>query len=61
MQLNTIFKRKNNFKFPKFNYWMWVKVRLIIPSRRFRGGQCLAVRVPRQTTFTATVLVLLIL
>ena len=49
MQLNTIFKRKNNIKFPKFNYWMWVKVRLIIPSRRFGGGQRLMVRVPRQT------------
>jgi len=48
MQLNTIFKRENNIKFPKFKYWMWAnikfpkfkywmwaKVRLIIPSKRF--------------------------
>jgi len=48
MQLNTILKRKNNIKFPKFNYWMWTKVRLILPSRRFGNGQRLAVRVPRQ-------------
>jgi len=38
MQLNTIFKCKNNIKFPKINYWMWAKVRLIIPSRRFGSG-----------------------
>jgi len=31
-----------------FNYWMGAKVRLIIPSRRFGSGQCLAVRVPYQ-------------
>jgi len=48
MQLNTIFKRENNIKFPKFKYWMWAKVRLIIPSKRFGSGQRLALRVPRQ-------------
>jgi len=49
MQLNTIFKHENNIKFPKFKYWMWAKVRLIITSKRFGSGQRLAVRVPRQT------------
>jgi len=48
MQLNTNFKRKNNVKFPKFNYWMGAKVWLIIPSRQFGSGQRLVVRVPHQ-------------
>jgi len=34
MQLNTIFKRKIILNSQKFNYWMWAKVWLTIPSRR---------------------------
>jgi len=48
MQLNTILSAKIILNSQKFCYWMWAKVRLIISSKRFGSGQCLAVRVPRQ-------------